>query len=291
MPPLLAVPNFSEGLDQSRIGALQSAVAPARLLDTHSDGDHNRTVITLTAPAGELAAAVTRTAQVAIGRIDLRRQRGVHPRIGALDVAPIVYLTSEDRGAACAEALLLADLLGSELNLPVFLYGPLSNNTRTRAEVRAAGPAALAVRIAAGDTPEFGPPALHPTAGAVLVAARPVLIAFNVELAPPAGIEDARRIAATIREGAAHGLYGLRAIGVQLTAPNRAVVSMNVEDYHLTPLPTIVEAISTHSPIARAELVGLPPKAALAGLPDELEVAIHRSLEDALSAPEAPTTD
>jgi glutamate formiminotransferase / 5-formyltetrahydrofolate cyclo-ligase len=292
MPPLLAVPNFSEGRDQPTIESLKAAVAPARLLDAHSDGDHNRTVLTLTAAPGELAAAVVRAAAVSIARIDLNAHAGAHPRVGALDVAPIVYLTPEDRGAACAEALLLADQLGRELKLPVFLYGLLTDNTRTRAQIRQGGPAGLAARLADGELrPDFGPLKPHPTAGAVLVGARPVLIAFNVELAPPATLADAQRIAATIREGGTQGLSGVRAIAVQLTNPDRPQVSINVEDYQLTPLRTVIEAIEQHTAIARAELVGLPPRAALGGLPAHIEVANRRFLEEALAAPTHLTTN
>jgi glutamate formiminotransferase/glutamate formiminotransferase/formiminotetrahydrofolate cyclodeaminase len=292
MPSLLAVPNFSEGRDQPTIDALKAAVAPARLLDVHSDRDHNRTVLTLTAATGELAAAITRTAAAAIDRIDLRSQQGAHPRVGAIDVAPIVFQTPADRGAACAEALLLADRLGSELKLPVFLYGLLTDNTRTRSQIRRGGPAGLAARLADGQLrPDFGPLKLHPAAGGVLVGARPPLIAFNVELAPPATLEDAQRIAAAIREGGSQGLLGVRAIGVQLTNPDRPQVSINVEDYELTPLRAVIEAIEPHTTIARAELVGLPPRAALEGLPEQLELLNRRFLEDALAAATHPTTN
>jgi len=292
MPSLLAVPNFSEGRAQPTIEALQKAVAPARLLDVHSDVDHNRTVLTIAAAPRELAAAVTRAAQVAIERIDLTTQQGAHPRIGAIDVAPIVYLTAEDRGAACAEALALADMLGSQLSLPVFLYGVLTANTRTRAQLRQGGPTGLAARLAAAHLkPDFGPAELHPTAGAVLVSARPPLIAFNVELAPPATLDDAQRIAAMIREGTAAGLPGVRALGVQLHNPDRPQVSMNVEDFHTTPLRTVIEAIRRHATIARAEFVGLPPGAALATIPAELEIVSSRSLEDVLAAPTVPSTN
>ncbi len=128
----------------------------------------------------------------------------MHPRVGVIDVAPIVYLVPEERGAAVAEALVLADELGA-LGLPVFLYGALAGG-RTRAELRRGGPQALIGRTA----PDFGPAELHPTAGAVLVAARPPLAAFNVELAPPATLADAKRIAAAIRDPA---LPGVRALG------------------------------------------------------------------------------
>ena len=193
MTPLLAVPNVSEGRDAAVLDAIGAAFesAGARLLDRHADPDHHRAVFTLTGEPGRLAQAVMAGARTAVERIDLRRHEGAHPRVGALDVAPIVHLDHETRGAACAEALVLADALSHELGLPVYLYGILAGG-RTRAELRRGGPQALIERIA----PDYGPRRSHPTAGAVLVAARPPLIAFNVELAPPATLADARAIAA-----------------------------------------------------------------------------------------------
>ena len=122
---LLAVPNVSEGRDQAAIDKLAEAF-DARLLDIHSDPDHHRSVFTLAGDPGQLAGAVLNGAREAVARIDISRHRGAHPRVGVIDVAPIVYLDDAHRGAACAEALVLADLLATELGLPVFLYGVLA---------------------------------------------------------------------------------------------------------------------------------------------------------------------
>ncbi len=223
MPPtLLAVPNVSEGENAQTIAALSRAIetaepaaAGARLLDVHSDADHGRSVFTFAGAPGELAAATLRLAAEALARIDLARpdRTGQHPHVGVLDVAPVVYLEASARGAACAEALVLAERLGVELELPVFLYGELTaadgRRPRTRAELRRGGAEALAQRMAAPAEepealrPDFGPPRMDPRRGATLVAARQPLVAFNVELAAPASIEDARRIAALVREGGA----------------------------------------------------------------------------------------
>jgi glutamate formiminotransferase / 5-formyltetrahydrofolate cyclo-ligase len=202
---LLAVPNVSEGRDRATIDEVARAFscAGARLLDVHSDPDHHRSVFTLAGEPGRLAHAVLAGTRTAVASVDLSAHDGIHPRVGAVDVAPIVYLDRADRGSACAEALVLADLLGAELALPVFLYGELAQG-RTRAELRRGGPAALANRVASGELrPDFGPPTVDPEQGAVLVAARPPLVAFNVELAPPATLEVARAIAARIRESGA----------------------------------------------------------------------------------------
>jgi glutamate formiminotransferase len=282
-PILLAVPNVSEGRDRGAIDAIAAAFE-ARLLDVHADPDHHRSVFTLSGSPGRLASGVLSGARETVRRVDIARHEGMHPRVGAIDVAPIVYLAQADQGAACAEALVLGDLLGEELGLPVFLYGDLGAG-RTRGELRRGGPERLAQRIASGELrPDFGPLALHPTAGAVLVAARPPLVAFNVELAEPASLEDARATAALIREGGAEGLPGVRAIGLWLEHRGVAQVSTNVEDYQATSLASVVRAIATHAPPARAELVGLAPRAAFDGFPDDLPVAGKRMIEDLISS-------
>ncbi len=274
---LLAVPNFSEGRDDATIDALGHALvegggAAVRLLATHRDPDHNRCVFTLAGEPGALAPALLAGARVAVQRIDLRRHEGVHPHVGVLDVAPIVHVAARDRGAACAEALVTADLLARHLDLPVLLYGALAQG-RTRAEVRRGGPAELARRLAAGELrPDFGPSHVHPSAGATLVGARPPLVAFNVTLRPPATLEQAREIAARIREGGAEGLPGLKAIGLHLTRQQEVQVSMNVERPDLTPLREVVQAIARHAEPAAAELVGLAPEAAFDGFPGDLPI-------------------
>jgi glutamate formiminotransferase/glutamate formiminotransferase/formiminotetrahydrofolate cyclodeaminase len=291
---LLAVPNVSEGRNQRVIDEIAAAFDGARLLDVHSDPDHDRTVFTLAGEPGRLAGAVASGAKAAIERINLAEQTGKHPRVGAIDVAPIVYLRAGDRGAACAEALVLADLLGEAeaededevdggLGLPVFLYGELAQG-RARAELRRGGPERLARRIAEGELrPDFGPRELDPAKGAVLVAARPPLVAFNVELAPPATRADAVRIAEGIRESAPLGLTGVRAIGLWLEHREIAQVSTNVEDHLATPLARVVAAVREHATVAEAELVGLAPKAAFDGFPADIPVRNRRVLEDALA--------
>jgi glutamate formiminotransferase/glutamate formiminotransferase/formiminotetrahydrofolate cyclodeaminase len=274
-PTLLAVPNVSEGRDDAAIDAIAAAFASGgegvRLLDVHRDADHNRSVVTLAGPPGQLAPALAAGARAALERIDLRANDGVHPHVGALDVAPVVFLREADRGAACAEALLAADLIARE-GVPVLLYGLLADG-RTRAQIRRGGPAELARRLAAGELrSDVGPPAPHPTAGATLVAARPPLVAFNVTLAPPATLAQAREIAAAIREGGPAGLPGLRAIGLELERAGEIQLSMNVERPDLTPLRDVVAAIAARAPLAAAELVALAPEAAFDGFPPELPI-------------------
>jgi glutamate formiminotransferase / 5-formyltetrahydrofolate cyclo-ligase len=275
---LLAVPNFSEGRDDAAIDAIGDALtrgsddAQVHLLAIHRDPDHNRCVFTLAGEPGRLAPALLAGAQAAVEHIDLRTHEGVHPHVGALDVAPIVHLTDADRGAACAEALVTGDLLARHLKLPVLLYGALAQG-RTRAELRRGGPLELARRLATGDlAPDFGPSAAHATAGATLVAARPPLVAFNVTLAPPATLQQAQDIAARIRDGGPEGLPGLKAIGLRLERQQEIQVSMNVERPVETPLKDVVAAIAKHAKPAAAELVGLAPEAAFHGFPSDLPI-------------------
>jgi glutamate formiminotransferase / 5-formyltetrahydrofolate cyclo-ligase len=289
-PILLAVPNVSEGRDERTIAAVAAAFAgsPAdgvRLLDIHSDADHHRSVFTLAGQADELIDALLRGARVAVERIDVidrsnldPEQAGLHPHVGALDVAPLVYFDARDQGAACAHALVLGDRLGEELELPVFMYGELSGadaaSARTRAQLRRGGVGGLAARMAAGEpgmTPDFGPARMHPRAGATLLAARPPLVAFNLQLAAPASVADARAIAALIRDGASSGLAGVRALGLELSG-GVAQVSMNIERPLELPLASVIDAVRAHARIASAELVGLAPAAAFAGFPDDVSI-------------------
>jgi glutamate formiminotransferase/glutamate formiminotransferase/formiminotetrahydrofolate cyclodeaminase len=283
---LLAVPNVSEGRDPAVLDAIGAAFAAAgaRVLDRHADPDHHRAVFTLAGAPGGLAQAVLAGARETVARVDLRRHEGLHPHVGAVDVAPVVFRDAGQRGTACAEALVLGDLLGAELGVPVFLYGALAGG-RTRAELRRGGPAELARRMAEGELrPDFGPPRAAPVGGAVLVAARPPLVAFNVELAAGHSVDEARAIAARIREGGEEGLPGVRAIGLELAARGGvAQVSLNVEDPGAIPLSAVVAAVARHAAVAEAELVGLAPRAAFAGFPDDVPVRHRATIEDALN--------
>jgi glutamate formiminotransferase/glutamate formiminotransferase/formiminotetrahydrofolate cyclodeaminase len=268
---LLAVPNVSEGADRAVIEELIAATRPLRLLDLHSDPDHGRSVLSLAGPQGDVAPALARLADVAARLIDVRAHPGGHPHVGALDVAPVVHPDGAARGAAVAEALTAAALIGGQVGVPVFLYGALATapDRVERAALRGGGPARLAERIAAGElAPDYGPPSLHPTAGATLVTARPPLVAFNVDLATD-DVGLAKRIAAALRESGG-GPRGVRAIGLALPARGRAQVSFNVHDHRAAPLRDLVEAVRRSAPVAEAELVGLAPAAAFDGFPADV---------------------
>jgi glutamate formiminotransferase len=266
--PLESVPNFSEGRDQGVIDAIGAALSSgARLLDVHSDPDHHRSVFTLVGQDEQLVGAVLAGIACARDRIDLQRHEGVHPRIGAADVVPVVPLRPEDMPRAREAALDLARRIGDQLGLPVFLYGELAPD-RGPAFFRRGGPEELARRLVARELePDFGPGELHPSAGGVIVGARRPLIAFNVELRGGT-VEDARAIAAVIRERDG-GFPGVRALGLDLPGSGRIQVSMNVEDWEAAALHEIVariesEAASRGVEMARAELVGLMPAGAAA---------------------------
>ncbi|HEX2412292.1 MAG TPA: hypothetical protein VHJ39_14085 [Solirubrobacteraceae bacterium] len=263
---LLAVPNVCEGRDVAALEAIGAAFGPGLIHSSH-DPDHHRAVFTLRGEPGELAARVLAGAREAVARIDLSRHQGAHPRVGAVDVAPIVHLDHEQRGAAVAEALILGYHLADALDLPVFLYGALGDG-RTRADLRRGGPEQLQRRIDSGElAPHAGPRTLHPTAGAVLVAARPPLAAFNVELAPPATLDAAKAIAAAIRETGAQGLPGVRALGLQLERQGIVQVSTNVEDLERTSPGDVVRAVQRLAPVAGAELIAPAPRTAFETFP------------------------
>jgi glutamate formiminotransferase len=263
--PLESVPNFSEGRERATIDTLAAALGGrARLLDVHADPDHNRSVFTLVGSAEELTVSLLEAIACARDRIDLRRHEGAHPRIGAADVVPLVPLAAEDLERARTAARALAERIGGELGLPVFLYGE-SAPGRGPAFFRRGGPEELQRRIDAGELdPDFGPRRLDERAGAVLVGARRPLIAFNVNLRGT--LEAAQAIAEVVRERGG-GFPGLRALGLELPRAGLVQVSMNVEDYEAAALHEIVdrvawEASARGAEVVGSELVGLMPAGA-----------------------------
>lgn len=275
--PLLAVPNVSEGRDAARIEALAQAFSiGAKLLDRHSDADHNRTVFTLAGESRGLQEALAAGAAEASRSIDMDAHEGVHPAIGALDVCPVVWTEPEGREPAREAALAVAAAIG-DLDVPVFLYGEMASRPEhtERAYFRNGGLAELWLRMEAGELrPDFGPQRPHRRAGATLVTARAPLGAFNVVLAG-GDLELAQAVAAGLRE-AGGGLTGVRAVGLPLAA-GRVQVSTNVHDPVAVPLGEVVERIRSLAaplgdrPVA-AELVGLIPAAALVDYPQDVPI-------------------
>jgi glutamate formiminotransferase/glutamate formiminotransferase/formiminotetrahydrofolate cyclodeaminase len=259
---LECVVNVSEGRDRAAVDAI-AAAAGDTLLDVHADPHHNRAVLTLAGPGVEEAARAV--AVEGVRRIDLRLHVGVHPRLGAVDVVPFVPLTGSSMDDALAARGRFAAWAADELGVPCFLYGP----ERTLPDVRRHAFTGLA--------PDTGGRVPHPTAGAICVGARPVLVAYNVWLAEDVDVATARQVAREIRGPA------LRALG--LDVGGRAQVSMNLIDpYRLGPAEAY-DAVAARAPVDRAEVVGLVPVGVLNAIPaprwPELSLAGAKTLPPA----------
>jgi len=269
-PILECVPNFSEGLDS---GVLRQIIAAMRmdgvnLLDYSQDKDHNRSVVTVAGTPGAVVEAAVAAVGKAAQLIDLTRQTGVHPRIGAADVIPFVPVS----GISLAECAVLARQAGLQIwrrfGVPVYFYGSAAARPdRVQLEdVRRGGFEGLR-EAALRDVlrrPDVGGPELHATAGASVVGARSFLIAYNVYLGAGADISHARAIARNLRASSG-GMHGVKALGV--LANGRAQVSMNVTDFTLTPMKEVhaqVERLAAAQGVrvAEGELIGLIPEAA-----------------------------
>lgn len=268
---LECVPNVSEGRDEGVIKTLGEAIvaAGADLVDVHRDPDHHRSVLTFLGPRERVASAALALARAAVRVIDLRHHAGEHPRLGALDVLPFVPLSGASMEEAVATAHAVGRTLAAELDLPVFFYeeAALRPHCRPLPAIRAGGFEALAERMRGAEwCPDTGPRRPHPTAGATVVGARRVLIAFNAVLATD-DVGTAHRIARSIRESSG-GLPAVRAIGVELFTRDAAQVAMNLLDYRRTPVVEVVKRLETEAQYAGTrvreyELVGCAPADAI----------------------------
>jgi glutamate formiminotransferase len=287
---LESVPNISEGRDLDIVAEIGRAFGDrGHVLDIHSDADHNRSVLTVVADEVDLVATLVSGIARTVELVDLRSHDGIHPRVGAADVIPVVPLHSDQMDRAKAAALALGRRVGAELGLPVFLYGE-SGGGRRPAFFRRGGLAELRRRVDAGLLrPSFGPSVLDPRTGAVLVGARRPLIAFNLDL-ETGGLDDARAIAAAVRESSG-GMRGVQALGLLLPGSGRVQVSVNVIDVEAAALADVVgrvrqEAAARGAVVGRSELVGLLPESAVAdpaslGLDD---LPDHRVLDRRIAA-------
>jgi glutamate formiminotransferase len=280
-----AVPNFSEGRDGEKIFRIAGSVRDVpsvRVLNLHSDPDHNRSVLTFVGAAESLLQASIALARACASEIDLTTQSGVHPRMGALDVLPFVPLGPPLSDASLEDATRLAQAAGENigaLGLPVYLYGAAASAPyrKNLADVRRVGNEGLSVRV--GDPrwkPDYGPEEIPPRSGAVAIGARPFLVAFNAYL-DTNDVKLARDVASKVRERDG-GLPGVKALG--LLVGGRAQVSMNLTDLERTPIPAALEAVrrlaeSRGAKVESTELVGLVPLTAILeaaghylGLPD-----------------------
>jgi glutamate formiminotransferase len=264
---LEAVPNVSEGRDRGSIERVGRAFSSrAALLDVHSDPDHHRAVFTLAGEPEPLVESLLTGAACALELVDLRTHVGVHPRVGVVDVVPLVPLVPEDMDVAKEAALSVGGRLATELGLPVFLYGEVGGGRRP-AYFRRGGLRELERRVETRELePDAGPRRLDPRTGAVLVGARPPLVAYNIALATD-DVGVARDIAAIVRESGG-GMPGVQAIGLYLPRSGCAQVSMNVLDLDRSPLHEVVarvvaEAGTKGVEVRGGELVGLVPARAL----------------------------
>jgi glutamate formiminotransferase len=283
-----SVPNVSEGRDQAVIDHLAAALAGTpgvHLLDRTSDASHNRSVFTLAGEAGPVTDALERLVAEAVGRIDMERHWGEHPRIGAVDVIPIVPLAE----TTIEIARRLGQRIATRFGIPVFLYArAATRHERTRlADVRRGQYEGLKADIGEpGREPDFGPARMHPTFGAVAVGARPFLVAWNVNLESD-DVELAKRIARRVRESSG-GLPAVQALGLHLDDLGRAQVSMNLLDTAVTPIWLVwetVEEIAAADGVAlhESELIGLAPLAALLAVSERAGARDDDPVEDRLA--------
>ncbi len=270
-----AVPNISEGRRHGVVQAIADVVRQSPdvfLLHASSDQSHNRTVLTIAAEADPLFEALLRLFESALEHIDLREHRGVHPRIGAVDVVPFVPLRNTTMAECAALARRLGAAVADRFAVPVYLYGEAARrpDRRLLENVRRGEFEGLAAKMAdVAWAPDYGRSAPHPSAGASAIGARSFLIAFNVNLDSD-DLTAARDIAASVRERNG-GLPGVKAIGVALADRGIVQVSMNVTDYARAPLQRVFQRVERESAkrgiqLLESEVVGVLPADALAGM-------------------------
>jgi glutamate formiminotransferase/formiminotetrahydrofolate cyclodeaminase len=267
------VPNFSEGRDATRIETIVAAardVPGAAVIDVESDADHNRSVVTLVGGGAALVEAALGMARVAIELIDLNSHRGAHPRMGAIDVVPFVPLGDASMDQAAELATQFGERVWAELGVPVYLYGAAARTADRRdlAHVRAGQFEGLRDAVASDPArrPDFGDAALHPTAGAVAVGARPVLIAYNAYLST-SDVDTAKRVAHAVRARDG-GLAEVKALGFFIAERGQAQVSMNLTDHRRTPMHRALDAVRREAArygvtVTDTEVVGMVPEDAL----------------------------
>jgi glutamate formiminotransferase len=267
------VPNFSEGRRPEVIDSIRDAVAAVegvRVLDIHADAEHNRFVLTYVVPESHAVASGLAAARAAVKYIDLRTHEGAHPRMGALDVFPFVPLGDVPMARCVELAAAFGEAVATELEIPVFLYEEAARRPeRTNLEnIRKGGFESLreALPTDPDRRPDFGPAAVHPSAGAMAVGARRPLIAFNVYLGTP-DPKLAKAIAKAIRHSSG-GLRYVKGLGLEMPGPGTTQVSMNLTNYRATSIVTVMDLIRAEAarwgvPVLHSEVVGLIPMDAM----------------------------
>lgn len=284
------IPNISEGRDKTVLTAIRAAVETTPgvyLLDDSADPDHHRSVFTLAGAPPAITTAVLRLAEIVVESVDLRRHQGIHPRMGALDVVPLVPLEGITEDECVDEAERLGQRLWDECRIPVYFYGAAARrDDRRRLEnVRRGQFEGLRAALPDDETrrPDIGGPLLHQSAGATAVGVRSFLIAFNVNLAT-SDLAIAKEVARRVRESSG-GLPAVKALGLLLKGRGLAQVSMNLVDFERTPPRTALEAVRREAAslgveVVESELIGLVPRKALGA--DDAQDLMIRSFDDTM---------
>jgi len=272
-PLIKCVANCSEGRKTETIASLAHAIEAVKnvcLLDQHHDVDHHRSVFTFAGPPDAVAQAAFDLVKTSSQLIDLRHHSGQHPRIGATDVLPFVPLEGATMGMCVDLGKRMGKRIGEELEIPVFLYEEACEQPHRKPleAIRRGGLTGLSARMATDPNwrPDFGPAALHPTAGAIVVGARHPLIAYNIIL-NSRDLGLAQAIAKTVRASNG-GLPGVKALGLELKTQDAVQVSMNLTNFRLTPLHVVFERVKAEAStrgvtIAKSEFIGLIPQEAV----------------------------
>jgi len=278
-----SIPNVSEGRRLEVVEQLAAAVRVVpgvRLLDYSSDATHNRSVFTLAGDAGSLKAATLALFERAVSLIDLRTQRGAHPRLGAVDVVPFVPIEGVTMNDCVALATEVAAMVAEQFDLPVYLYEEAARDPARRnlEDIRRGEFEGLARKMASpGWRPDYGPASPHPSAGATVVGARHPLIAYNINL-DTGRLEVAKAVAAAVRHSSG-GLRYVKAIGLPLADRGIVQVSMNLTNYEKTPLYRVFDLVQREAArygvaVVESEIVGLVPAAALTAVAEyHLQIA------------------
>ena len=286
------VPNFSEGRDLAVIDAIAArvaSVAGVHLLDRTSDRDHNRSVLTFAGGEAAVGVAMEGAVEVALALIDMRLHEGQHPRVGAVDVIPFVPLGETTMDECVAFARDFGARVAQRFDLPVYLYARAARRPEREvlADIRRPQFEGLSDLISSAEyTPDLGPARLHPTGGAVVIGARPFLIAYNINLESH-DIDLAKEIAKRVRERTG-GLPRVQALGLFMDDLNCAQVSMNLLDFSITPMWRVWEAVRDAAAergvgLRESELIGLAPTRALTDVADHIGVDAARADEDRIT--------
>ncbi len=275
------VPNFSEGRDKAKIKLIEDSIKKVKgilFLNSESDIDHNRTVITFAGEPEKVIKAAFNAIKTAAKIIDLNVHKGVHPRIGATDVVPLIPLTGITRKETVKYSIALAKRVGEKVKIPVYLYenSAIRKDRKNLAVIRKGQYERLKKEITLPEkTPDFGPHKMGP-AGATVIGVRRILVAYNINL-KTSDIEIAKMIANEIRETAKNGLKNIKALGLYLKSKNIAQVSINLTDYKKTPPLKVFKKVETlakklKTRILESEIIGLIPAQALPKNPKLLKI-------------------